>query len=393
MTRSLVPSRKDLMYPTLLALKAKGGSASIHEIAEQVASDLNLSDEILNVPSVSSTRTLYKYNLTWARTNLKKAGMITNPSRATWAITAQGRKIQSERELYKFTGQKSSKHFKASYISNKPKGSTWSSEEIDITVAAYFEMLRLEQQGEAYVKLDKNRELQQWIGRTHKAIEYKHQNISAVLQHLAMDWIPGYKPATHYQNALADSVVRYLCRPLGISVRDIPVDESNLLKHTYLVPEPVPATRPRESTIPTRVPQKFDPAARDAHNRKLGELGEEQIWMSERVHLTNIGRKDLARKVKWISKEVGDGLGYDVLSFNASGDKRLLEVKTTSGDQHTPFYLTRNELELSVERPNEFRLMRVYDFAQSPKVFKLVPPLEKAVTLQAKHYLASFYHD
>ena len=91
-----------------------------------------------------------------------------------------------------------------------PTGTPWSDDEINLIVAAYFEMFRMEKQGIPYKKLHKNEELQKQINRTHKAIEYKHQNISAVLQDLAMDWIPGYKPAHHYQKALITGVKNYL---------------------------------------------------------------------------------------------------------------------------------------------------------------------------------------
>ena len=44
------------------------------------------------------------------------------------------------------------------------------------------------------------------------SIEYKHQNISAVLKGLGEDWIPGYKPAFNFQASLVDAVVRWLDR-------------------------------------------------------------------------------------------------------------------------------------------------------------------------------------
>jgi hypothetical protein len=47
----------------------------------------------------------------------------------------------------------------------------------------------------------------------------------------------------------------------------------------------------------------------------------------------------LARKVRWVAAEDGDGAGYDVLSFDQAGRERLLEVKTTNGSARTPFFL------------------------------------------------------
>lgn len=274
---------------------------------------------------------------------------------------------------------------------SNPAGTTWSDEEIDSAVASYFEMLRMEMQGKSYTKLHKNKEVQARTGRSHKSVDFKYQNISAVLQHLAMDWIPGYKPKVNYQNALIAGVKRYLiAHPDILMVQNTLIAKPDPSSQGYLVPEPVPSKKPNEPKTLQLLARKFDPAARDARNRELGRLGEERILFSERARLTDAGRNDLARKVKWVSEEEGDGAGYDILSFNESGDERLLEVKTTTGHQYTPFYLTENERQLSVERAGEFRLMRLYNFAQVPKVFELKPPLENFVTLRSISYRASF---
>jgi hypothetical protein len=50
------------------------------------------------------------------------------------------------------------------------------------------------------------------IGRTHRSIEFKYQNISAVLDELGLPWIPGYKPKRNYQNAIFDAIDRYLTK-------------------------------------------------------------------------------------------------------------------------------------------------------------------------------------
>jgi hypothetical protein len=79
-----------------------------------------------------------------------------------------------------------------------------------------------------------------------------------------------------------------------------------------------------------RLIRKFDPAARDAQNRALGKRGEERVFFSEQARLKTEARADLARKVRWVSEELGDGAGYDILSFDATGKERLIEVKQQS---------------------------------------------------------------
>lgn len=70
----------------------------------------------------------------------------------------------------------------------------WSDEKNDATVADYFAMLGHDVTGQSYSKAGHSRLLQAAIGCPRGSIEYKHQNISAILKGLGETWIPGYKP-------------------------------------------------------------------------------------------------------------------------------------------------------------------------------------------------------
>jgi hypothetical protein len=122
----------------------------------------------------------------------------------------------------------------------------------------------------------------------------------------------------------------------------------------------------------------------------LGEAGERLVFDTEIARLEKLGCLALAKDVRWVSKEDGDGAGYDIHSYEPSGEERLIEVKTTYGGQTTPFFLTRNEHAVSKEKPETFRIFRLYDFADRPKLFKLQPPLAEAVRLDVETYRASF---
>jgi hypothetical protein len=64
------------------------------------------------------------------------------------------------------------------------------------------------------------------------------------------------------------------------------------------------------------------------------------------------GRDDLARRVVWASRDIGDGLGFDILSFDDADDtERMLEVKTTGLGKFSCFYVTGNELRWSEDIP------------------------------------------
>lgn len=63
-------------------------------------------------------------------------------------------------------------------------GSDWSDAENDAIVADYFAILAEDVAGRPYNKAEHNRALQAQIGRKRTSIEFKHQNISAVLKGL-----------------------------------------------------------------------------------------------------------------------------------------------------------------------------------------------------------------
>jgi hypothetical protein len=83
----------------------------------------------------------------------------------------------------------------------------------------------------------------------------------------------------------------------------------------------------------------------DIENKRTGDAGELWVVRYEEEYLKSIGRSDFAKKVKHVAKSEGDGLGYDILSFTEDGEEKYIEVKTTKGDFHSTFYITRNELE------------------------------------------------
>ena len=83
-----------------------------------------------------------------------------------------------------------------------------------------------------------------------------------------------------------------------------------------------------------------DGCERDHRNRSLGKAGEAFVVDLERLRLAEANRSDLARKVRWVADEDGDGAGYDVLSFDPGGCECLIEVKTTNGAARTPFFLS-----------------------------------------------------
>ena len=90
-TTSDVPQNSDLMEPTLISIHTLGGSASIKEITDQVIDLLALPSRVTQVPHGKGSQTELEYRLAWARTYLKKYGLLYNSERGIWSITALGR--------------------------------------------------------------------------------------------------------------------------------------------------------------------------------------------------------------------------------------------------------------------------------------------------------------
>lgn len=270
-------------------------------------------------------------------------------------------------------------------------GTTWQADELDAIVADYFAMLEADLAGLSYVKSRHSAVLMEQIGRTHRSVEFKHQNISAVLDELGMPWIPGYKPKRNYQNAIFDAIDRYLTRhPTTFDLLPASVPSAVQPTAIFVVPPELAAADETPPERLRRLVRKFDPVERDHRNRTLGKAGEAFVVNVERGRLAAADRQDLARKVRWVAAEDGDGAGYDVLSFDIQGRERLIEVKTTNGSARTPFYLTRNEHDMAMERPADWRIYRVHLFAKTPRIFTLAPPLEQAVNLRTESWRASF---
>ena len=274
-------------------------------------------------------------------------------------------------------------------------GDPWNDTENDLIVADYFAMLAADLAAHPYNKAERNRALQARIGRGRGAIEYKHQNISAVLRWLGQPWIAGYKPALNFQGSLVETVVRWLDqRPDYLSPTRVASAATGLESpaELFMGPPPTVSNRPPPKGLDhmLAVARKFDSAGRDERNRALGRAGEERALAYEKSTLTAVGRTDLAKRVKWVSEEEGDGAGYDIASFSPEGRTRLIEVKTTNGWERTPFHLTRNELAVANERSREWCLLRLWNFAREPRAFELRPPLDAHVSLCPTIYEARF---
>lgn len=95
-----------------------------------------------------------------------------------------------------------------------------------------------------------------------------------------------------------------------------------------------------------------------------GWLGEEHVLIAERARLKRAKRPDLATKIRWISQE-SVAEGYDILSFEATGEERFIEVKSTAGNQNT-FEMSDSEWRKACELGDQYYICRVVDVRDGP---------------------------
>lgn len=279
------------------------------------------------------------------------------------------------------------------------QGGNWSRLEVEACVADYLAMLTLELNGQRYSKTEHANGLMQKLdGRNRQAIEFKHCNVSAVMLGLDYPYINGYKPRGNYQAMLLDVVeAQVQLRPdlqdaaLAAVLRPATAVASAAAGDASVwvsMPEP---SRVREA--PATYAPRFSPARRDylaqeARNRSLGRAGELFVLELEARRLHAAGKKSLGERVEHVAATQGDGLGFDVLSFEEDGRERLIEVKTTSFGELTPFYVSRNELARSKADAERYQLYRVFGFRDRPRLFAVPGAINGSCHLEAATYLA-----
>ena len=135
-------------------------------------------------------------------------------------------------------------------------------------------------------------------------------------------------------------------------------------------------------------PRKVNFLEIEARNQSLGAAGEVFVLRYEIARLSAAGQDRLAANVERVSATRGDGLGFDILSFEEDGRERLIEVKTTAYGASTPFFVTRNELAVSVENRELYHLYRAFAFRDSPRMFMKAGQLDSSFVLQPSEYQA-----
>ena len=171
---------------------------------------------------------------------------------------------------------------------------------------------------------------------------------------------------------VADSEIKNVTLPSDIATNSedaveyahnevsIEVDYSSL----SFIQVPVPTIARKTKTNSTYIRKDSNYTRREKNKKLLGDIGEEIVLTFEKKRLTQMGRQDLAEKIEHVSKTKGDGLGYDILSYDVVNDtvsEKFIEVKATTGNSTKPFDISSNEVDVSELYPEQYFIYRVFN--------------------------------
>jgi hypothetical protein len=263
----------------------------------------------------------------------------------------------------------------------------WTLNQCELVSETYFDCLRRKLAKQPFNRNQALDRVATMTSRTRGSVDYKFQNIDAILGKADLPRLND-AVAENWQELLRFVVLDPLAKRLTT------VSQSNTLEVQTGDPSHIFVDSPHlhfpiEDDPDTLVskPSKTDFAKRDAQNRELGARGEEFVVATEKRRLKDAGRPDLAEKVVWSSKEVGDGLGYDIESFGDDGEVIFIEVKATNRGKSAAFFLTSTELSVSEKMGQRYRLYRVFNLSEDPRIYILWGPLRDKMNLEPQVFL------
>jgi restriction system protein len=98
-----MPTFEALFGPLLSALRALGGSGRTEEIYAKTVDVSDISEDVASQMHYQDKNNMTKvgYRLDWARTYLRKYGLLENSSRGVWSLTGKGNSDDKINEVLK----------------------------------------------------------------------------------------------------------------------------------------------------------------------------------------------------------------------------------------------------------------------------------------------------
>jgi restriction system protein len=89
----IVPSFDEFIWSVITALRSMGGSATNEELLAKIIEQEKLSPEVQAFLHSDNRQTKVNYNVSWAKTYLKKVGALLNSGRGVWSLTTYGEQL------------------------------------------------------------------------------------------------------------------------------------------------------------------------------------------------------------------------------------------------------------------------------------------------------------
>jgi hypothetical protein len=141
---------------------------------------------------------------------------------------------------------------------------------------------------------------------------------------------------------------------------------------------------------------EIDFEKQNRQNKRIGDQGEDVVYLEERRWLETNGRHHLAQNVEAVCRK-DPNAGYDIKSFELDGMLKYIEVKSTISKPPTHntrvrFYISAGEFEQAQKLPNYY-LFIVFDVkSANPKIWRIRDPAKLTpglLLLQPSTYYAT----
>ena len=219
-----------------------------------------------------------------------------------------------------------------------------------------------------------------YLGKLKYLSHDKERENPVHFQWQILDWEPGNTPeriGLQLQQSAQDLIVANPAKRDTLEYDDPP----QKIKRTGI------------STPSFRSKKGGDFSEKNSRNRELGLLGEELVMKIESETLISNGKPELAKKIRHISKKLGDGAGYDIKSYTLNGDIKYIEVKTTTGSKETPFFMSSNEKAFAEINKENYYIYRVFAYdkeTNAGKCFVLNGSLKEKLVFSPTQFKVSF---
>lgn len=228
--------------------------------------------------------------------------------------------------------------------------------------------------------------------RTSRSDEYTYMGPLAFL-----DWNPSSSKPVHITWKIINwPLPMNLPESIGLNL-DLPISPTydasirNLSVATLKETSFPKTTAPKKPGLTNNKSGSVDWAKIEQRNRELGLLGEKAVIEHEKKQLLEHGRPELADSIQHTAL-VNTAAGYDIKSFDPiTGLEKYIEVKTTTGNKNTPFFISPNEINISIAKDKQYWVYRLYNFRSTSEVefYKVTGDMSSALHLTPDSYKAT----